>query len=65
MRIREKSDVLQIKMRFKKMTANELHKTFLIENLFVRNEKPIIYSEIDRSIIDLAVSSKKVLKLTS
>jgi 4-deoxy-L-threo-5-hexosulose-uronate ketol-isomerase len=48
---------------FKKVTTDELRKSFLIENLFQVNEIPMIYSDIDRSITGSAAPSGKTLKL--
>lgn len=50
---------------FKKMTTDELRKSFLIDTLFVRNEIPMVYSDIDRSITGSAVPSGQTLKLTA
>lgn len=50
---------------FKLLTTNDLRKSFLIENLFVKNKTPMIYSDVDRSITGSAVPSGKVLKLTA
>lgn len=48
---------------FKKLTTEELRKTFLIEELFQVNEIPMVYSDVDRSITGSAVPSGKSLKL--
>ena len=50
---------------FKKMTTDELRKSFLIDTLFVKNEIPMVYSDIDRSITGSAVPSGQTLKLTA
>ena len=50
---------------FKKITTEELRKSFLIENLFKINEIPMVYSDIDRSITGSAVPSGKSLKLAA
>jgi len=50
---------------FKKFSTKELRKSFLIENLFVKNKIPMVYSEIDRSITGSAVPVGKALKLTA
>ena len=50
---------------FKKMTTEELRKSFLMENLFMINELPMVYSDIDRSITGTAVPSGKTLRLTA
>ncbi|MDH7603563.1 MAG: 5-dehydro-4-deoxy-D-glucuronate isomerase [Melioribacter sp.] len=50
---------------FKKMTTDELRKSFLIENLFQVNQIPMVYSDIDRSITGSAVPSGQSLKLTA
>jgi 4-deoxy-L-threo-5-hexosulose-uronate ketol-isomerase len=49
----------------KSMTTDELRKTFLIENLFRKNEIPMVYSDIDRSITGSAVPSGETLLLTA
>ena len=48
---------------FKKFTTDELRKSFLIDNLFVKNQIPMVYSDIDRAITGSAVPSGKTLKL--
>lgn len=48
---------------FRELNTEEMRKTFLIESLFVKNEIPMVYSDIDRSITGSAVPSGKVLKL--
>ncbi len=48
---------------FKKLTTEELRKTFLIDDLFQVNEIPMVYSDVDRSITGSAVPSGKSLKL--
>jgi 4-deoxy-L-threo-5-hexosulose-uronate ketol-isomerase len=50
---------------YKRMTTDELRKSFLIENLFLTNEIPMVYSDADRSIIGSAVPSGKTLQLTA
>lgn len=50
---------------FKKLTTEELRKTFLIDSLFVKNKIPMVYSDIDRSITGSAVPIGKQLKLTA
>ncbi|MGK9476089.1 5-dehydro-4-deoxy-D-glucuronate isomerase [Melioribacter sp. OK-6-Me] len=50
---------------FKKMTTDELRQSFLIESLFVKNEIPMVYSDIDRSITGSAVPAGKELTLTA
>jgi 4-deoxy-L-threo-5-hexosulose-uronate ketol-isomerase len=45
------------------MTTEEIRKSFLIDNLFVPDEIPMTYSDIDRSITGSAVPVKKSLKL--
>lgn len=47
----------------KRMTTDELRKTFLIETLFQKNEIPMVYSDIDRSITGSAVPAAQTLKL--
>ena len=48
---------------FQKMTTEELRKAYLIDNLFVPDNIPTTYSDIDRSITGSAVPVKKTLKL--
>lgn len=50
---------------FKKLTTDELRNSFLIDNLFVKNQFPMVYSDIDRSITGSAVPAGKILKLTA
>lgn len=50
---------------FKRMTTEELRKSFLIENLFIEDEIPMVYSDIDRSITGSAVPKNQSLKLTA
>ncbi len=50
---------------FKRMSTEELRKTFLIENLFKEDEIPMVYSDIDRSITGSAVPKTRSLKLTA
>jgi 4-deoxy-L-threo-5-hexosulose-uronate ketol-isomerase len=50
---------------FKKMTTDELRQSFLIESLFVKNEVPMVYSDIDRSITGSAAPAGKELTLTA
>jgi len=48
---------------FKRMTTEELRTAFLIDNLFVPDEVPMTYSDIDRSITGSAVPVSTTLKL--
>ena len=48
---------------FRSMSTEELRKSFLIENLFVPGEIPMVYSDIDRSITGSAVPANAPLKL--
>ena len=48
---------------FQKMSTEELRKTFLISNLFMPDEVPMTYSDIDRSITGSAVPVNNTLKL--
>ena len=48
---------------FQKMTTEELRKSFLIDHLFVPDEIPMVYSDIDRSITGSAVPVKGALTL--
>ncbi len=50
---------------FKKLTTEELRKSFLIDSLFVKNQIPMVYSDVDRSITGSAVPVGKTLKLTA
>ncbi len=50
---------------FKRMSTDELRKTFLIDSLFEKNKIPTVYSDIDRSITGSVVPSGKTLKLTA
>lgn len=45
---------------FQKMTTEELRKSFLIDHLFVPDEIPMVYSDIDRSITGSAVPVKEL-----
>ncbi len=48
---------------FQSMTTEELRKSYLIDHLFVPDEIPMVYSDIDRSITGSAVPVKGTLKL--
>jgi 4-deoxy-L-threo-5-hexosulose-uronate ketol-isomerase len=48
---------------FRTMTTDELRKAYLIDNLFVLDTVPMVYSDIDRSITGSAVPVKRELKL--
>jgi 4-deoxy-L-threo-5-hexosulose-uronate ketol-isomerase len=48
---------------FRGMTTDELRKSFLIDQLFVHDDVPMVYSDIDRSITGSAVPVKGPLKL--
>jgi len=50
---------------FKVLSSDKLREKFLISSLFVKNEIPMVYSDIDRSITGSAVPSGKVLKLAA
>jgi len=50
---------------FKKFTTDELRKSFLIDSLFVKNQIPMVYSDVDRSITGSAVPAGKTLKLSA
>jgi len=50
---------------FKKLTTDELRKSFLIENLFEKNKTTMVYSDVDRSITGSAVPSGKTLELVA
>jgi 4-deoxy-L-threo-5-hexosulose-uronate ketol-isomerase len=47
------------------MTTDELRKTYLIDNLFVPDDVPMSYSDIDRSITGSAVPVKQNLGLSA
>lgn len=48
---------------FRRMTTEELRKSFLIDQLFIPDEIPMVYSDIDRSITGSAVPVKGALNL--
>ncbi|MDP2887286.1 MAG: 5-dehydro-4-deoxy-D-glucuronate isomerase [Ignavibacteria bacterium] len=50
---------------FRAMTTEELRKAFLIDHLFVADEVPMFYSDIDRSITGSALPAKAPLRLLS
>jgi len=50
---------------FKKFTTEELRKSFLIDDLFQKNNITMVYSDVDRSITGSAVPAGKPLKLTA
>jgi 4-deoxy-L-threo-5-hexosulose-uronate ketol-isomerase len=50
---------------FKRFTTEELRKSFLIESLFIKNNIPLFYSDIDRSITGSAVPAGKTLMLSA
>jgi len=50
---------------FRAMTTQDLRRSFLIDNLFLPDEVPMVYSDIDRSITGTAVPVKGTLKLLS
>lgn len=50
---------------FRAMTTEGLRKSFLLDHLFVSDEVPKVYSDIDRSITGSAVPVKTALKLLS
>lgn len=50
---------------FKELSSEKLREKFLISSLFVKNEIPMVYSDIDRSITGSAVPSGQVLKLAA
>jgi 4-deoxy-L-threo-5-hexosulose-uronate ketol-isomerase len=53
------------KNTYKRMTTEELRKSFLVENLFEENKVQMIYSDIERAIIGSAVPINTSLKLES
>jgi 4-deoxy-L-threo-5-hexosulose-uronate ketol-isomerase len=61
MDIRYTTDPVSIK----KMTTEELRNLYLVDKLFTKDEIPMVYSDIDRSITGSAVPVKKALKLLS
>jgi 4-deoxy-L-threo-5-hexosulose-uronate ketol-isomerase len=50
---------------FRSMTSAQLRESFLISSLFVPDEVPMVYSDIDRSITGSAVPVAGVLHLTA
>lgn len=50
---------------FKAFSTDEIRKSFLIDNLFIKNQIPMVYSDVDRSITGSAVPVAKTLKLSS
>jgi len=50
---------------FRAMSSGDLRTAFLIDTLFVADEVPMVYSDIDRSITGSAVPVKKLLPLLS
>ncbi len=50
---------------FKKMNTDELRESYLIDSLFIEDEIPMVYSDIDRSITGSAVPKSKLLNLTA
>jgi 4-deoxy-L-threo-5-hexosulose-uronate ketol-isomerase len=50
---------------FRTMTTDELRKEYLIDNIFVPDKVPMVYSDIDRSITGSAVPVVRELKLLS
>lgn len=50
---------------FKKFNTDEIRKSFLIDNLFIKNQIPMIYSDVDRSVTGSAVPFGKSLKLSA
>jgi 4-deoxy-L-threo-5-hexosulose-uronate ketol-isomerase len=50
---------------YKRMTTDELRKSFLVENLFQEEKVQTIYSDIDRAIIGSAVPLSSSLELQS
>ncbi len=50
---------------FKKLTTDELRKSFLIGNLFEKDKILMIYSDVDRSITGSAVPVRQPLKLVA
>lgn len=53
------------KKGFKDFTTNEIRNSFLIENLFLEDQIPMVYSDVDRSITGSAVPVKRSLQLTA
>src|SRR5271154_605277 len=50
-------------IRYRTMTTTQLRETFLVENLFTPNEIPMVYCDVDRTIIGSAVPTNKALIL--
>jgi len=52
-------------VRFKRMTTDEIREDFLVDEIFMPDEIPMVYSNVDRAIIGSAVPVKKKLILSS
>ncbi|MFA3792036.1 5-dehydro-4-deoxy-D-glucuronate isomerase [Aliiglaciecola sp. SL4] len=50
-------------IRYKRMTSSELRSSFLVDNLFIEDEVPMTYSDIDRGVVASAVPVNKALEL--
>lgn len=50
---------------FKSFTTDEIRRSFLIGNLFLEDQIPLVYSDVDRSITGSAVPVRKSLKLAA
>ncbi|MBK8946323.1 MAG: 5-dehydro-4-deoxy-D-glucuronate isomerase [Ignavibacteriae bacterium] len=53
------------KIGFSYLSTDELRESFLIDSLFVKNQIPLVYSDVDRSITGSAVPVGKMLKLVA
>ncbi|MBK7106044.1 MAG: 5-dehydro-4-deoxy-D-glucuronate isomerase [Ignavibacteriae bacterium] len=53
------------KIGFSYLSTDELRESFLIDSLFTKNQIPMVYSDVDRSITGSAVPVGKVLKLVA
>lgn len=51
------------KVRYETMSTKELRQSFLLDNLFKKDEIKLVYTDADRAIIGSAVPIKKALKL--
>ena len=60
-----KTRYLADQIRYQRMNADELRETYLVEDLFHKDEIVLHYSEIDRTIVGSVVPTKKSLILES
>ena len=50
-------------VRYETMSTKELRQSFLLDNLFKKDEIKLVYTDADRAIIGSAVPTKRELKL--